>query len=319
MFREVSRNKKQAMSAERATEVLENCTSGVLALVGDDGYAYGVPMSFRLKDGKLYFHSAVKGHKIDAISKHDRVSFTVIETDYVVPSEFTTYYRSAIAFGRIRLVDGIEEKRHALDLLAEKYSPGYAKESISEIEGSIDRVQVLALDIEHLTGKEAIEFADGRSRSIVEVGKDDLKEAIGLVNRVFSEFVAVDYSEQGRRTFSDYLKSKLDEVSADITSGHKRMWACRECGEIIGVLAIRDASHVSLMFVDKRHHRKGIARQLMGHALEEIERNEEITEMTVNSSPYAVKVYERLGFEKTGEQQEKDGIIFTPMMKTLTR
>ncbi|MCL1982466.1 MAG: GNAT family N-acetyltransferase [Clostridiales bacterium] len=319
MFREVSRNKKQALSKERATEVLENCTSGVLSLVGDDGYAYGVPMSFRHKDGKLYFHSAMKGHKIDSINKHDRVSFTVIETDYVVPSEFTTYYRSAIAFGRIRLASGIEEKREALGLLVEKYSAGYEEESKSEIEGSIAGVQILVLDIEHLTGKEAIEFSDGRARSIKEVGKDDLGQAIGLVNRVFSEFVAVDYSEQGRKTFSDYLKGKLEDISADIISRHKKMWACRECGEIVGVIATRDVSHVSLMFVDKRHHRKGIARQLMSHVLEEIGQNGAITEMTVNSSPYAVKAYERLGFEKTGEQQEKDGIIFTPMMKTLTK
>ena len=68
------------------------------------------------------------------------------------------------------------------------------------------------------------------------------------------------------------------------------------------------------MFVDKEHHRKGIAKQLFHTVLEKLKENKSVTQMTVNSSPYAVKAYERLGFIKTGEQQEKDGIIFIPMM-----
>ena len=71
------------------------------------------------------------------------------------------------------------------------------------------------------------------------------------------------------------------------------------------------------MFVDKRHHRKGVARQLLNTVVAEIKSNEGITQMTVNSSPYAVEAYERLGFVKTGEQQEKDGIIYIPMARQL--
>jgi len=147
---------------------------------------------------------------------------------------------------------------------------------------------------------------------IKEVISKDIKQAIDLVNEVFSEFVAVDYSEQGKKTFDDYLKNKYEEVSADIESGNKKMWAYYQDAKIVGVIATRDTSHISLMFVDKQHHRKGIARQLFWTVLEDI-RNQEATEITVNSSPYAVAVYESLGFIKTGEQQEKDGIIFVPM------
>ena len=159
MFREVRRNKRQVLSRERATALLESSTSGVLALLGDDDYAYGVPMSYRYKDDKLYFHCAMQGHKIDAINKHDKVSFTVIETDRIAPEKFTTCYRSVIVFGKIHIVDDIEQKREALDLIVEKYSPEYISESKNEIEGSLQAVQALVLDIEHISGKEAKEFA----------------------------------------------------------------------------------------------------------------------------------------------------------------
>ena len=152
---------------------------------------------------------------------------------------------------------------------------------------------------------------------VKEVPRKDIKQAIDLVNRVFSEFVAADYSEQGKHTFASYLEGKLQEVSADLKSGKKRMWGYYQGGQILGVLATQSASHISLMFVDKRHHRQGIARQLLDAALDELAKNNDVTQITVNSSPYALKAYERLGFAKTGEQQEKDGIIFTPMMRLL--
>jgi len=149
---------------------------------------------------------------------------------------------------------------------------------------------------------------------IKEIGKNDLKQALDLVNKVFSEFVAVDYSEQGKETFQNYLKTKYDEVSADIQTGHKKLWGYYENGEIVGVIASRDKSHIALMFVDKQHHKKGIARKLFDTMLAETENDTNVTQITVNSSPYAVEIYEHLGFKKTDEQQEKDGIIYIPMV-----
>jgi ribosomal protein S18 acetylase RimI-like enzyme len=150
---------------------------------------------------------------------------------------------------------------------------------------------------------------------IKEVSKKDLKEALDLVNQVFSEFVAVDYSEQGVKSFEDYLKTKYDEVSSDIETGHKKLWGYYQGDEIIGVIATRGVSHIALMLVDKHHHRKGIARQLFDNVLEELRNNPDVTQITVNSSPYAVSIYERLGFTKTDEQQEKDGIVYIPMAR----
>ena len=152
---------------------------------------------------------------------------------------------------------------------------------------------------------------------IKEVVDKDLRRALDLVNRVFSEFVAVDYSEQGRNTFESYLEGKLQEVSASLESGEKKIWAYYQENEIIGVIATQGVSHISLMFVDKQYHRQGIGRQLLGVALDWFKKHKDVTQITVNSSPYAVKAYESLGFMKTEEPQEKDGIIYVPMMRPL--
>ena len=154
---------------------------------------------------------------------------------------------------------------------------------------------------------------------IKELKKDEIRQALELVNRVFSEFVAVDYSQQGRKSFNDYLKVKYDEVSNDVQTGHKKIWGLYLDDEIVGVIATRDVSHIALMFVDKRYHRKGIAKRLYHIAFSEAAKNTDVTHITVNSSPYAVKVYERLGFIKTGEQQELNGIIYVPMSHTVVR
>jgi GNAT superfamily N-acetyltransferase len=152
---------------------------------------------------------------------------------------------------------------------------------------------------------------------IMELGKAEIKQALDLVNPVFSEFVAVDYSEQGNKTFNDYLKVKYEEVINDVRSGHKRIWGYYLNDEIVGVVATRDVSHIALMFVDRQHHRQGIAKRLYNTVLSEIRKNANIAQVTVNSSPYAVAVYERLGFVKTDVQQEKDGIIYVPMKHTI--
>ena len=99
MFREM-RRKMQALTAEETAEILKRNTSGVLSLNGDDGYPYGVPLSYVYLDSKLYFHCAGAGHKLDSILKDDKVSFCVIDQDQVVGEEYTTYFRSVIAFGR---------------------------------------------------------------------------------------------------------------------------------------------------------------------------------------------------------------------------
>lgn len=146
-----------------------------------------------------------------------------------------------------------------------------------------------------------------------------LKEAIDLVNQVFNEFIAEDYSPEGNKTFNDYLEYKLEEIAEDITSGHKKLWGFYENNSIIGVIGTCNHFHISLMFVHKDHHNKKIATQLFNEVVADLKNEKYQTPivLTVNSSPYAVKIYERLGFKATDGEQENKGIRFTPMKMTI--
>ena len=122
MFREL-RRKRQALSETDCSDILKRGTSGVLALMGDGGYPYAVPMSYVYDGEKLYFHCAKSGHKLDAIAGNPKASFCVVDRDQVVPEEYTTYFRSVIVFGTMRIIEEEQEKRTAVEKLALKYAP----------------------------------------------------------------------------------------------------------------------------------------------------------------------------------------------------
>ena len=156
MFRGMRRN-KQLMSMEATIDVMDRCTNGVLACFGDDEYPYAVPVSYVYSNNKIYFHSAKAGHKIDAILKNPKVSFAVIDEDAIVSEEYTTYFRSVIAFGIARIVED-DEWLMAFKALVEKYSGNLPdEEKHKEITGC-KQSHVIAIDVEHITGKEAIEY-----------------------------------------------------------------------------------------------------------------------------------------------------------------
>ena len=157
MFRPMRRSAQKLPDSETEA-ILKTATSGVLALSGDDGYPYAVPMSFVYSEGRIYFHSAVEGHKIDAVKRCDKASFCVISEDNIIPERYTTAFRSVIAFGRIRLADGAEVI-DALRLLGRKYAPDDSLENCDkEINSSLSHVAVLVMDVENVTGKEAKEL-----------------------------------------------------------------------------------------------------------------------------------------------------------------
>lgn len=155
MFREMRRF-KQLLSEEETIEILNACTSGVLAVHGDDGYPYTVPLSYVFKDDKLFFHCANEGHKIDSIKRNDKVTFCVIEKDHVIQESFETHYRSVTIFGRARILTDDLEKRDALTCFVEKYSPDYIEKGKNAIENALGRVCVIEVQIEHMTGKAAM-------------------------------------------------------------------------------------------------------------------------------------------------------------------
>ena len=161
-FREM-RRKRQQLSNEESVAILEKATAGTLALLGDGDYPYAVPISYVYHEGKLFFHSALAGHKVDAIRKCEKASFCVIEQDDVQPKKYTTFFRSVIAFGRIHIVEDEQEKLETARMLGNHYNPNDDESLQKEIESGLSRMVMIRFDIEHLTGKEAIELMKQRN------------------------------------------------------------------------------------------------------------------------------------------------------------
>ncbi len=159
MFREM-RRKRQALSKEEISTVLYRGTSGVLALSGDDDYPYAVPISYVYDGEKIYFHCAQSGHKLDAIQRNAKVSFCVIDQDEIIPDQYTSYYRSVIAFGQAEVIMDEKEKREAIEKLMVKYAPNDTAIGRNNL---IDRewtpLCMLKMSIDHVTGKEAVELS----------------------------------------------------------------------------------------------------------------------------------------------------------------
>ena len=158
MFREM-RRKKQQISTTECVEILKRATSGVLGVRGDDGYPYTVPISFVYEEGEglgtINFHGAKTGHKIESIRKYDKVSFTVIDRDDVMPKERATKYCSVIVFGKARILETEEELRRSANALGAKYSKGFEDLYMKETEDTI-RARSLCcveINIDHMTGK----------------------------------------------------------------------------------------------------------------------------------------------------------------------
>lgn len=133
MFREM-RRKRQILSTEECVDILKKGSVGVLGLLGDEDYPYALPISYVYHDGKLYFHCAKAGHKIDAIRRHAKASFTVIARCDNMPQEFTVYFKSIVAFGQVRIIEDDIEKHASIEMLAQKYCPNEGERIQKEIE-----------------------------------------------------------------------------------------------------------------------------------------------------------------------------------------
>ena len=150
---------RQLMSEEDNIKVLDRNTNGILALTGDEGYPYPVPLSYVYYEGKVYFHGHTSGYKIDAVNQSEKAAFCVVDADLVDGPAYSTTYRSVICYGRPRIVEGDEEKLLALQVLGRKYNPGVTDESLNNfISKEFDIVSIISLDVDFITGKEAIEF-----------------------------------------------------------------------------------------------------------------------------------------------------------------
>ncbi len=164
MFRDMRRS-RQAMSRAECDAVLFRGTSGVLALAGDEGYPYALPISYAYDGARVYFHCAKSGHKLDALRRCPKVSFCVVDQDQVVPQAYTSYFRSVILFGTLRILEEDGDKRAAIERLALKYAPTDTPEGRqAAIEGEWGALCLLEMTVEHCSGKEAIELVRAREQ-----------------------------------------------------------------------------------------------------------------------------------------------------------
>jgi nitroimidazol reductase NimA-like FMN-containing flavoprotein (pyridoxamine 5'-phosphate oxidase superfamily) len=148
------RRKDRALDESEFEAVLKKAEYASLATVNPDGSPYAVPLSFVLKDGFIYVHSSLSGHKLDNILREDRVCFTAVgDTERTSSGSFSTNYESIIIFGRASLVSDNDEKYAALYALSEKYFPLELNKADAYIKASIDKTAIIKLSIEHITGK----------------------------------------------------------------------------------------------------------------------------------------------------------------------
>lgn len=151
MFREMRRF-KQRLSEKECAGILHGMKRGVLAVHGEDGYPYAFPMDYIYMDGKIYFHCAKEGHKIDALAADNRVSFCVMDEGFIKENEWALNIKSVIIFGTIKRIADPDETIRLVRSLAQKYYPTQG-EIEEEIRKTGTRVQILELSIDHMTGK----------------------------------------------------------------------------------------------------------------------------------------------------------------------
>lgn len=157
MFREI-RKKKNAISIDAAKELLRSARRGVLAMEGAEGYPYAIPINYCYdgESNRIFFHGAKAGHKVDALKQNDRVCLTVIGGESIREEQWAPYVRSVVLFGRCHPVENREDALRMLKQFALKYYPNEAMVD-EEIALSGRGVQMFAIDIEHLSGKEVQE------------------------------------------------------------------------------------------------------------------------------------------------------------------
>lgn len=155
------RRKLQQLPQTERERILREGKTAVLALAGDDGYPYAVPVNYVYDGGKIYFHCAKTGHKLDALRRCEKVSMCVVDRDDVAPERLATDYMSVIVFGRARILEDDEEIYRAVEVFGLKYNPD--REAVRrEIRREWDALCCVEITVDHMTGKEGKELARQR-------------------------------------------------------------------------------------------------------------------------------------------------------------
>ena len=151
MFRKL-RKTNYGIPKERVEELIKITEYGILSTVGEDGYPYAVPVNYAYINGSIYFHCAREGHKLDNISFNNKVSFTLVPYSKVLSEKFDSEYESVVIFGQAEeALD--KEKTDGLLGLVYKYSPEYVEAGKAYIDRAQDKVRIMKISIDHVSGK----------------------------------------------------------------------------------------------------------------------------------------------------------------------
>lgn len=147
------RRKDRQLSQEEAWAILTENDYGVLAVTGDEGWPYAVPMNYFVRDGAIYLHCAKEGHKLDAIARDDRVCFTVVAQHQVIPDHITTVYQSAVVFGTAALVEDDQERLALLAALIDALGEVSPEIKAKYIQNKQAKTALVKITPQHITAK----------------------------------------------------------------------------------------------------------------------------------------------------------------------
>jgi len=151
MFRELRRKDKK-LDDSAVLDILNNSDYGVLGTISENDYPYTVPMNYVFLNGNIYLHSAKSGHKIDNLKNNKKISFTIVSESKIIPKKFSATYKSVSIMGKAYFIDN-DEKKKALIAFIDKYSPAYKKSGIKYIDRTLDKVEIIKIEIKYLKGK----------------------------------------------------------------------------------------------------------------------------------------------------------------------
>lgn len=144
--------------------------------------------------------------------------------------------------------------------------------------------------------------------------REEWDDAMAVAWKTFMRFEANDYSREGIKSFQDFISDSV--LHRMFVMGAYQLFVALNADEkIIGMISLRNETHISLLFVEEAYHRRGVGRKLMEYLCNYVDREEGHHQVTVNAAPYAVGFYHKLGFFDIGKEEMNDGIRYTPMRR----
>ena len=151
----------------------------------------------------------------------------------------------------------------------------------------------------------------GTSYQIRSAYRNEWQDAMALAWKTFLRFEADVYTPEGVKNFENFITDST--LHRMFVMGTYQLFIALDGNKVVGMITLRDMTHISLLFVDEAYHRQGIGRALINHLTDYLMTEMGMYRVTVNSSPYGVEFYHKMGFRDLGPEEIRDGIIYTPM------